>query len=387
MPKFPDRSAAVVAMPASVYSALADRAARSGREVYPFHVGDTWMEPAPGARMEDLTVAEHPGMHRYAPVRGLPALIDAIVDRVGRRTGLPVRPEEVLLTGGGTGGLGAVVGATVQPGDEVLLLAPYWPLIAGIVRTFGGVPVPVPVLHDGEPDPAELADAIARHATPRTVAIYVNTPNNPTGCTLSAAALEVVARTATDRGWWIYADEVYEDLVYEGQHTWMRPLAPDRTFGCWSFSKAYGMAGNRLGYLVGPAGPMVDVAKVGLYTVYSAPTASQLAAVRVLTESGDRWIADARARYAELGRWTASQLDLPPPKGSTFLFFDLAPWLDGRPLHALLEDYADQGLLLAPGTSFGPFPTHARLCFTAAPPEVTRRGVELLRRLLRGPTV
>src|SRR5262245_5380443 len=105
MPRFPDRSATVAAMPASVYSSLAERAARSGAEVYPFHVGDTWMEPAPGCRMEDLTVEAHPGMHRYAPVKGLPQLVEVLVDRVARRTGHPVDPSEILLTGGGTGGL------------------------------------------------------------------------------------------------------------------------------------------------------------------------------------------------------------------------------------------------------------------------------------------
>ncbi|MEQ1565002.1 MAG: pyridoxal phosphate-dependent aminotransferase [Myxococcota bacterium] len=369
-------------MPASVYSSLADRAARAGGPVYPFHVGDTWMEPAEVARMEALTVARHPGMHRYAPVRGVPALVERLCERVGARTGLAVRPPELLLTGGGTGGLGAVVGATVEPGDEVLLLAPYWPLISGIVRTFGGVPVPVPVLDRGSPSVDELSAAIRAAATDKTVAIYLNTPNNPTGRLLSREAVAAVAAIATERGWWIYADEVYEDLVYDGVHTWTRPFAPERTFSCYSFSKAYGMAGNRLGYVIGPEEPMVDVGKVGLYTVYSAPTASQLAALEVLSEAGDTWIAAARAKYREIGRAAAAALDLPPPEGSTFLFFDLAPHLDARGLGGFLEDCADRGLLLAPGPSFGPFPTSARLCYTAAPPEVTEAGVELLRRVL-----
>lgn len=382
MPKHPHAAPTVAAMASSVYSSLGERAARSGKPVFPLHVGDTWMEPAPGARMEDLKVAEHPGMHRYAPVRGIPQLLDVIVARQRARTGLPVSVEELLLTGGGTSGLGAVVGATVAPGDEVLILAPYWPLIAGIVRTFGGVPVPVPVLQDGAPSAPALAEAIDRHATPRTVAIYVNTPNNPTGRVLPPDALAVVAERARAGGWWIFADEVYEDLQYVGAHTPMRPFAPERTFACHSFSKTYGMAGNRLGYVVGPVDGMREVSKVGLYTVYSAPTASQLAALAVLTPAGDAWLADARRMYAEIGGNVANTLGLPAPAGGTFLFFDLARHLDGRGLTGFLEDCADEGLLLAPGPSFGPFPTHVRLCFTATPPDVTYRGVEILARRL-----
>jgi aspartate/methionine/tyrosine aminotransferase len=378
MPKHPLAAPTIAGMPASVYSSLGERAARSGREVFPLHVGDTWMEPAPGARMEELRVAEHPGMHRYAPVRGIPELLEVVVARQRVRTGLAGAVEEVLLTGGATSGLGAVVGATVVPGDEVLILAPYWPLIAGIVRTFGGVPVPVPVLGEAAPSAAALRAAIDAHRTERTVAIYVNTPNNPTGRVLAPELLVAVTEAARAHGWWIYADEVYEDLQYDGVHTPLRPLAPERTFAAHSFSKTYGMAGNRLGYVVGPADGMREVSKVGLYTVYSAPTASQLAALQVLTPAGDAWLARAKELYQEIGGNVAATLGLPAPQGGTFLFFDLQRHLDGRGLAGFLEDCADDGLLLAPGPSFGPFPTHVRLCFTATPPEVTYRGVERL---------
>src|SRR5262249_6185166 len=153
---------------------------------------------------------------------------------------------------------------------------------------------------------------------------------------------------ARTHGWWIYADEVYEDLQYEGVHTPLRPLAPERTFACHSFSKTYGMAGNRLGYVVGPVDGMREVSKVGLYTTYSAPAASQLAALRVLTRAGDAWLAEARALYHRIGTDVARTLGLAPPAGGTFLFFDLADHLDDRGLGGFLEGCADDGLLLAP---------------------------------------
>lgn len=382
MPRFPHGSPSVVAMPSTVYSSLAERAAKSGREVFPFHVGDTWMEPAEGCRMEDLRVRENPGMHRYAPVRGIPPLLDAIVDRTRERTGEQVERSQILLTSGATGGLAAVIGAIVAPGDEVLILAPYWPLIAGIVRTFSGVPVPIPLFADRTPSPAEVRAALEAAITTRTAAVYLNTPNNPSGRLLPADVLEAIAAFASDHDLWVLADEVYEDFVYEGTHVYARPFLPDRTFASYSFSKAYGMAGNRVGYVVGPLNGMVEVSKVGIYSFYSAPTASQLAATVALGPAGDRWIAAARTQYREISRSVAERLGVEAPAGSTFLFFDVASKLDGRGLGGFLEDCADRGVLLAPGPSFGPFPTHVRMCFTAVPPEVTARGVEVLAALL-----
>src|SRR5688572_16003765 len=100
MPRHPTYAPFVTGMSGSVYSALADRLARKTGEVYPLHVGDTWMEPPEGCRMEDLHVAEYPGMHRYAPVEGLPALVDTVVEYVGARTGVPTERSGVLITTG-----------------------------------------------------------------------------------------------------------------------------------------------------------------------------------------------------------------------------------------------------------------------------------------------
>jgi N-succinyldiaminopimelate aminotransferase len=383
MPRHPQVAPGVAAMGSSVYSMLAERMAAYPGEVYPFHVGDTWLEPAEGCRMEDLRVAEHPGMHRYAPVQGLGTLIDAICERTRARTGQATAPAEVLMTAGATGGLGAVVGALVAPGDEVLLLAPYWPLIAGIVRSFHGTPVPVPFFAGAEVhDPASAVAAVEAKLTDRTVALYLNTPNNPSGRVIPAAWLEALVAWARRRDLWILADEVYEDYVYAGEHTWTRPLAPERTFSSHSFSKAYGMAGNRCGYVIGPAEAIGQVRKVSTHTFYSTPTAAQIAALRVLGGPGDAWIDSTRRLYAQIGRDAAAALGLPAPQGSTFLFADVAPHLDDRGLLGFLERCADHGLLLAPGPSFGPYPTHVRLCYTAAPPDVTRRGVAALAEIL-----
>ena len=270
-----------------------------------------------------------------------------------------------------------MAGAIVAPGDEVLLLAPHWPLITGIVQSFHGVPVDVPFF--GAADSPETAvEAVRERLT--------GPHRSPSTSTRRATRPAGSSRAPGSRRWssgraredlWIIADEVYEDYVYEGEHTYTRPLAPERTFAAHSFSKAYGMAGNRCGYVVGPAEAMNELRKIGLHSFYSTPTASQIAALRVLAGPGDAWIASAREQYKAAGDRAAARLGLAPPQGSTFLFLDVADHLDERGLGGFLERCVDRGLFLAPGPSFGPYPTHVRLCFTAAPPgrrRARRRG-------------
>ena len=378
MPRAPEVASHLRAIPASAYSTLAARLDRFAGESYPLHVGDTWMEPPAGTRMEDLRVAEHPGMHRYASVHGLPALLDAIVERERAQTGLALERENVLVTAGATGGLGAVAGAILEPGDEVLVLAPYWPLIVGIVHSFHGTPVAVPVLA-GEVDTADGAVAACeRRRGARTVALYLSTPNNPSGRLLPRAWVEALVEWAARHDFWVISDEAYEGFVYAGVHTRALPLEPERTFLAQTFSKRYGVAGNRCGYIVGPREVMVELRKVSTHTFYSTPTAAQLSAVRALAGPGDTWAAAARAQYAETGRRAAERLGVPAPAGSTFLFLDVAPSLDERGLAGLLSACVDRGLLVAPGPSFGPYPTHVRLCYTAVEPERALRGVGVL---------
>jgi len=381
MPRFPNVSPSVASIQGSVYTALAHRLATYEGEIYPFHIGDTWMEPAEGLRMEDLRVQDHPGMHRYSKPQGLPELLDAIAERTCERTGEPTVRDNVLVAAGATGALGAVIGALVEPGDEVLILAPHWPLIAGIARSFHGLPVAVPFIGQAD-SPESAVEAVASLLSEKSVALYVSTPNNPTGKTIPNAWLESLARWCADHDLWLIADEVYEDYVYEGVHAYTRPLAPERTFSVHSFSKAYGMAGNRCGYVVGPEAAVTELRKVSTHTFYSTPTASQLVALKAIQGLGDPWVERARERYRVLGNTTADTLGVARPQGSTFLFLDVADRLDHRGLSGFLETCVDHGLFVAPGPSFGPYPTHIRICYTAAPPAIVERGVGVLAEIL-----
>jgi N-succinyldiaminopimelate aminotransferase len=271
-----------------------------------------------------------------------------------------------------------------SPGEEVLILAPFWPLIRGIVQSFRGVPVEVP-FYD-RVDSAEAAvEAVRERCSERTVALYVSTPSNPTGVVLPEAWLAALADFARQNDLWLLSDEVYEDFVYRGEHVPLAPMAPERCVSLYSFSKAYGMAGNRVGYLSGPTEIVDEARKIGTHSFYHAPTAGQLAGLAALRGGGD-WVARARESYRDVGEHAARVLGRPAPGGSTFLFLDVRARLDERGMPGFLSDCFDDGVMVAPGASSGSdYADWVRLCYTAVPPDQAREALSLLARRIGSP--
>jgi N-succinyldiaminopimelate aminotransferase len=340
------------------------------------------MEPFAGGRMEDLSVEQYPGMHRYVDTRGVPELVDALVEKVRARNQLSCERENILVCAGATGALSCAVGATLRPGDEVLILAPFWPLIRGIVQSFGGVPVEVP-FYDRVDSAESAVEAVRERLSSATVALYVSTPSNPTGRVLPESWLVALAEFAQAENLWLLSDEVYEDFVYTGSHFSMGRVAPERTISVYSFSKAFGMAGNRTGYLVGPREAADEARKLVTHTFYSAPTAGQLAGLRAL-EGGAGWIEHARNSYHAVSQRAASTLNVPEPEGSTFFFIDVSSQLDERGIQGFLEDCFEDGVMVAPGQSSGQaYAGWIRLCYTALPPEQVSEALALLAARLR----
>jgi N-succinyldiaminopimelate aminotransferase len=375
MPRPPDIAQAAAAISeGSVFTPLARKLAEHEGPLFPLHVGDTWLDPFDGGRMEDLHVSDHPGLHCYSDPRGRKEVIETVVEKVRARNRIPCDPESVVLTAGATGAIASALAAILDPGEEVALLAPFWPLIRGVVRAARGSLCEIP-FNDCVHSVADARKAILEKITPRTVVLYVSTPNNPTGHVIPEDQLQAIAELARERELWIISDEVYEDYVYRGEHVPMARFAPERTLTAFSFSKAYGMAGNRTGYLVGPRDVIQHALKFSTNTIYSAPTAGQLAGARALRDGG-RWLEDARRAYQSIGDEVASTLGIDPPEGSTFLFFDVSRFLDERAIWGLLEDCLDDGVVLAPGFSSGEaYETWVRLCYTSIPPPQVREAV------------
>jgi aspartate/methionine/tyrosine aminotransferase len=394
MARFPSLSSSACSLRESLITRLAGRLASCPVEVFPFHLGDTWRAPPPAARLSERRDLDDPALYRYGPPGGDAALVEALVDKCRRRNGLGwVDRSAVQVTAGATLALHAAVRVLLDPGDELLLLAPYWPIIHGIATAAGAVPVEVELSQRLYRDPAtDVYAALAARATERTRAIYLINPNNPDGKLLSGAALEGVARFARDRDLWVIADEVYEDLVYAGTHRSVASLdgMAERTVTAFSLSKSYALAGMRLGYVVADPKVLHAIRKVVTHAVYSVPLALQRVALAALT-GGAGWLDGALADY-RAARDLASRRSPAPhhlPDAGAYLFLDLSPWVpdpsDADSIGRLHDRLLERGLALASGGQFGRgYERHARLCFTAMPPEKLAAGLDRLAEALQG---
>jgi N-succinyldiaminopimelate aminotransferase len=371
-----------------VYSDLEQRALAKNTQIYRLHVGDTYRDPVAAARAEHQLSAEHPGLHKYAPVHGEPSLIDAFLGYVHGRHGETLNRELVQVMSGATAGLSVVCQVLLEPGDEVLLPSPFWPLSRGIIATKGAVPVQVS-FYTRLDEPGFDVEALLESAvTDRTVALYINTPNNPSGRVLSSATIDAMLRVAKRHDLWLLCDEAYEEIYFDTERpdaVWKRADIRDRAIAFHTLSKTYGFAGARVGFTHGPKSVMTAVRGMQTFHTYCAPRPMQFGAVEALRQGG-AWIEESRTVYRDAGYEAADALGVPRPAGGTFLFMDVSDHLTpgDTDCTAFLERCADEGVLLTPGRSCGAdYARWVRLCFTSVPPAQLSAALQKLTPLFR----
>ena len=375
----------------SVFASLQGRIdahRKKGGTLIPLQIGDTYLAPPATA----LAVRTRPKeLNVYGQVGGVPELREAIA-AFRRKRGLTtaVGAANVHVGCGCTHALFCAVRAIVDPGDDVLVVTPVWPLFPGVLETAGAGMVEVPLTQELYRDAAfDVRSRLEAALTERTRALYLITPNNPDGQVYEPPVLEAMAAFAVEHDLWVFADEVYADFVYEGEHQSIAnlPNMAGRTITSFSLSKSHALAGSRIGYVVAPSTVVDAVRRISNHTVYNVPVAMQRVALAAIA-GGDEWLVAAAKSYRLARSETAEALgaigvpfDL--PRGGSFFFIDLAARLNGRSLTELLEQAIDHGVLLAPGDAFGEgFSAHVRLCFTGAPlPEVLDGVVRLGRAL------
>jgi N-succinyldiaminopimelate aminotransferase len=401
MPRYPALSGAANGLSARVYTALSELARQNAPEVFSLNVGDTHLEPPVCARAEAQTVERTPLLHTYAAVQGEPALLDAIVAQHAAR-GRELPRSAIQVTVGATSGLDLACRALLSPGDEVIVLAPFWPLIRGIVSATGAVPIELPFFTQLRGDEFDIGRALEGVVSPRTVAIYVNHPHNPTGVVLRDDELNTIAGFAREHNLWVLSDEAYEELWYEapGHHhggvpgssgatppgaLWLHPDVRERAIVAHTFSKTYGICGARVGYVHGSEAAMSAIQALETFVTYCAPRPLQIAAARALTEpEGAAWVENARAVYKQAAQAAADAVGVPVPASGTFLFFALTPFLrDAESPQQLLERCAKAGVVLTPGSAAGKhYPDWARMCFTCVDPATLERALGALKTVL-----
>jgi len=310
---------------------------------------------------------------RYSVSPGLPALREAIGEAL-ERDGMRYDPErEILVTVGSIEAIAATLLATIDPGDEVLVVSPTYASYLPAIRLAGGVPRWVPLNEDAnfDLDPDAIADAASR----RTRAILLCNPNNPTGTVFSREQTQRMLRVAAAHDLLVITDEVYKDFVYGPRPIFsaaLEPAARERVIRVCSFSKAYGMTGWRVGFLHGPAERVADVLTVHDALVTCAPVISQYAALAALTQ-GDAFIDEFKAEFLRrrdhvMERLDALShaLDYQRPNASYFVFPRVKDTVrlarDSRRLAADILERAR--VALVPGVAFGPTgESHLRLCY------------------------
>jgi aspartate/methionine/tyrosine aminotransferase len=392
MPRYPSLSAPAESLPLSIYARLVALASQVTGPVFPFHIGETHLGPPESARLGALGFSgdADPALYRYSSPSGDAQLIAAIVAKLVQKNGMEVSDENVQITNGATHALSCATRAVLDPGDAVLLLAPYWPLMRGIVLSLAARPIEVPFSRTDMRGPGtDIGRLLEEHVPGRTAAIYVTTPNNPDGKVLTRAELEVIADVARRHDLWVLSDEAYEEYTFDGrEHVSIATLPgmAERTLTAFSFSKTFAMPGVRVGYVVGPAGTIEAARKMANHSVYSVARALQRAAAAAL-QSGPSFIAEMRAA-AEAARDRAlARIQAPcaRPEGSSYLFLDFSGWLDTGQDSAqpVLERMASAGVLLAPGGAFGQdYRAWARLCYTSVPLDRLDQGIDRMNRLL-----
>jgi aspartate aminotransferase len=324
----------------------------------------------------------------YVQTTGVPRLLELLADKLRRVNGTPIgAPDEIMITTGGIHALFIVCQALLEPGDEVIVPEPEWPPCVGNIQAAQGVPVPCP-LHERlgwRFDLSELESKI----TPKTRAIYINSPHNPTGGVLTRADVERVAALVTERQLWLISDEAYEDVVFDGV-THVSPASLpgmyERTIPFYTFSKSYAMTGLRLGYVAARDAKLRErMKKVLFYSASNIASIVQYGGIGALEGSQaciDAFRAELAARrnlfYEGIRANTAGVLSGEPPKGAFYAFLKIDPaWRPNGPSDSLSWGMAQylisQGRIgCVPGADFGASGEgYIRFCFARERRELT----------------
>ncbi|MFT7618355.1 MAG: aspartate aminotransferase [Planctomycetota bacterium] len=301
------------------------------------------------------------GNVRYGPPPGLPSLRFAIADRLTIQSGVPWTDKNVVVTAGGKPALMDAMRCTLMPGDEVLVLAPFWPSFIQQLEWCGATPVICEPSSDLLPDIEEIRSK----CTAKTKAIIVNSPSNPTSVVYSAELLGELAGIAEEFDLWIFADQVYVDLAFDGQAPTLIRVVPeirDRTVVIESFSKSYSMTGMRLGYAAANQELIEGMTKLTEASSTHVNIPTQVAGVKALLMP-ESWLVEQRQRYKRRsqividGFAEISGCEVKQPSAALYVFARIQDWLTRNGNISDLEFtnllLKSAGVRLVPGSAFG----------------------------------
>jgi aspartate aminotransferase len=368
-----------------------------GRPVIGFGAGEPDF-PTPGYIVEAAAAATHdPANHRYTPAGGLPELRQAVADKTLRDSGYRVEPSQVLVTNGGKQAVYQTFATLLDPGDEVLLPAPYWTTYPEAIRLAGATPVDV--VADETQDYMVTVEQLEAARTERTKALLFNSPSNPTGAVYPPEQVAEIGRWALEHGIWVVTDEIYEHLVYGGAKAAsivvQVPELADTCVIVNGVAKTYAMTGWRVGWMVGPTDVIKAAANLQSHATSNVANVSQRAAIAAV--SGDLSAVEEMKIAFDRRRQTIvkmlNEVDgfvCPEPEGAFYAYPSVKGAL-GREIGGrtpttsveLAEVILEQAeVAVVPGEAFGT-PGYVRMSYALGDDDLVE-GVGRIQRLLNG---
>jgi len=352
------------------------RLEEQGSKVIHLEVGEPDFGP-PQRVIDAVIKALKGGRTHYTSKFGLPELRRALADKMGERWGASIKPNEVLITPGGRAALTLALSATLKLGDSAIIIEPAWPAYRKSVESLGcRARVVHTTLEDGwEPDINEIEELIDE----TTKVIIINSPNNPTGKVLSRRTIESIIEVAVKRNIIILSDEAYTEFSYKDRYSLLAEDCEKIVIG--TYSKAWGMTGFRLGYLITSSERCAAIADLAgdLYTCVPEPI--QLAGLAALEcfDEVDTYVREmVKKRDLITSLLKPLPLEFREPEGAFYVFFKLNNGMRGE---EFVEEMLKRHVALTPGSSFGNYPQFVRLSF-CRPEEELLEGVARMREIL-----
>lgn len=365
-----------------------------GRPVIGFGAGEPDF-PTPDYIVQAAVAAcSDPRNHRYTPAGGLPELKSAIAAKTLRDSGLSVDPGQVLVTNGGKQAIYEAFATMLDPGDEVIVPAPYWTTYPEAIALAGGVPVPV--LADETQDYKVTVDQLEAARTDRTKVLLFVSPSNPTGAVYTAAEIRAIGAWVADHDLWVLTDEIYEHLVYDDLDTGSMPvLCPDIADYCVivnGVAKTYAMTGWRVGWLIAPKDLTAAAANLQSHATSNVANVSQRAALAAV-EGDLAAVAEMKSAFDRRRRTIVEMLNqidgirCPMPHGAFYAYPSVQGLLgqqygDRRvDTSAELAEYIlDRAeVAVVPGEAFGS-PGYLRFSYALGDDDLTE-GITRIQRL------
>ncbi|HOE18498.1 MAG TPA: pyridoxal phosphate-dependent aminotransferase [Syntrophorhabdaceae bacterium] len=308
------------------------------------------------------------GFNKYTPSGGISELREKI-HRHLRAKGIIC--DDVIVTAGVTGGLLLALMVTLNPGDEIIIPDPYFVLYEYQVQLLGGKPV----FFDTYPDFTIKEEALRDAITPRTRAILVNSPNNPTGAVCSRAELEIVARVAHEKDLLVFSDDIYDGFMYGdiARQTYLGQFY-EKTVTFGGFSKTWGMTGWRIGYVAGPQEIIQCMVTMQQYVFSSINSFAQKAALFALDYPMYSFIDGYKRKRDLIYEGLKDKYHVVKPEGAYFIF----PEVPGGDGDAFVEKALEKNLFIIPGSVFSRKGSNVRISFAASEENVLK-GIEILR--------